>query len=75
VQVTLRDTDEHRLLARLGTLLAQFPAATATEAGQGVPEGWCQRHSVEMTRSKDGQSFYHKLGQKPGGTAVWCRGR
>jgi hypothetical protein len=31
VQVTLRDSDEGRLLTRLAALLAQFPAAVATE--------------------------------------------
>jgi hypothetical protein len=71
VQLTLRDADETRLLARLGTLLEQFPAAAA--AAQG--EGWCRLHDVQMTQSRDGKHFYHKVGQTTDGKAMWCRGR
>ena len=38
-QMTLRDSDEQRLLARLEKLLQRFPAED--EAEQEPPEGWC----------------------------------
>jgi hypothetical protein len=48
---------------------------TTDQAPHGPAEGWCPIHDVEMTRSKDGQSYYHKVGEKPDGKAVWCRGK
>src|SRR5574341_1126267 len=39
VQVTLRDSDEQRLLARLEALLKRFPVEE--EPAQAQPEGWC----------------------------------
>jgi hypothetical protein len=42
VQMTLRDRDEQRLLARLEQLLQRFPAED--EAEQEPPEGWCTKY-------------------------------
>ena len=42
VQVTLRDTDEARLLSRLTTLLAQYPVEPATACQGETREGWCK---------------------------------
>jgi hypothetical protein len=61
VQITLRDQDEQHLLARMTTILEQFPATEETPA-----EDWCSIHQVTMTRSK--------AGEKPNGKAVWCWG-
>ena len=70
VQVTLRDSDEGRLLARLETLLQRFPAEDASE--QEPAEGWCTKHSVQMklNHGKDGRTWYsHKTADG------WCKGR
>jgi len=75
VQVTLRDTDETRLLERLAALLRQYPLpeADSTPPSRHVPQsGWCAVHSVQMGRNeKAGRFWYsHRL---PNGT--WCKGR
>jgi hypothetical protein len=70
VQVTLRDSDESRLLARLEQLLQRFPVEEDT--GESTPaEGWCGKHSVQMTRhSNDRGSWWsHKAAEG------WCRGK
>jgi hypothetical protein len=73
VQITLRDADETRLLTRLESLLTRFPAE---EPESTTPsEGWCSIHQVQMNHSKDGKGYYHKAGEKPGGKAIWCRGK
>jgi hypothetical protein len=67
VQITLRDTDETRLLQRLTALLKQYPAPEPPER----QKGWCALHQVPMTQTtKDGRSWWsHK-------TAVgWCKGK
>jgi hypothetical protein len=83
VQVTLRDTDEHRMLARLTALLAQYPPAQAAPQGgpqaspaarpQPEPEEqrWCPKHGEKMQLNhKDGRSWWsHKT------TEGWCRGK
>jgi hypothetical protein len=74
VQITLWDSDEGRLLGRLEAVLKRFPRAPETEAAQELPEGWCHRHGVQMTRGKDSKHF-HKVGVKADGKAVWCRGK
>src|SRR5262249_30240008 len=43
VQVTLRDSDEQRLLARLEALLKRFPTEEEPEGEQAPPEGWCSK--------------------------------
>src|SRR6266849_10694117 len=47
VQITLRDTDETRLLARLETLLQRFPVVEEPRE-QVQKEGWCSKHNVQM---------------------------
>jgi hypothetical protein len=67
VQLTLRDADEGRLLARLETVLHRFPIpATAAEDTRQ-----CPRHHVPMqVNHKDGRSWWsHKTDQG------WCQGR
>jgi hypothetical protein len=68
VQVTLRDSDETRLLNRLETLLQRFPSEA--EAEPEPPEGWCSTHSVQMTRHRNakGSWWSHKT------TEGWCHG-
>jgi hypothetical protein len=67
VQITLRDTDETRLLARLETLLQRFPVVEEKEPAQ--QEGWCSKHNVQMklNHGKRGSWWSHKL---PNGQ--WC---
>ena len=72
VQVTLRDTDETRLLSRLTTLLAQYPIETPATLSAPAPEGWCQVHQVQMRRNeKDGRSWWSH--QADDGS--WCKGK
>src|SRR5262249_15785672 len=68
IQITLRDTDETRLLARLETLLQRFPVVE--EPKESVQkEGWCYKHNVQMklNHGKRGSWWSHKL---PNGQ--WC---
>jgi hypothetical protein len=69
VQVTLRDTDEGRLLHRLDALLTRFPVEG--EAAQEPPEGWCSTHGVQMTQhhNKKGSWWSHKTAEG------WCHGK
>jgi hypothetical protein len=71
VQVTLRDSDEQRLLARLAALLKQFPAEAEPEGGQAQPEGWCSKHGVQMKlrNGEHGAWWSHKTPQG------WCKGK
>jgi hypothetical protein len=78
VQLTLRDSDEGRLLARLQAVLAQYPLpAPAPEKqsgaapGQGA-DGWCAVHNValHLNHGKDGRTWLsHKTADG------WCKGR
>ena len=68
VQVTLRDTDEARLLARLVALLERFPVP---EAGQTPPEGWCARHDVEMPLQTNEHGSWRSHKTADG----WCKGK
>jgi hypothetical protein len=72
VQVTLRDTDETRLLTRLTALLAQYPIETPATPSAPAPEDWCQVHQVQMRRNeKDGRSWWsHKSDD-----GSWCKGK
>jgi hypothetical protein len=70
VQVTLRDSDETRLLSRLATLLQRFPSRE--EHGEPEPpEGWCSTHRVQMPRHSNAKGAWwsHKTDQG------WCRGK
>src|SRR5215468_8599430 len=71
IQITLRDTDETRLLARLETLLQRFPVVE--EPKEHVQqEGWCADHNAKMklNHGKRGTWWSHKL---PNGQ--WCNKR
>jgi hypothetical protein len=80
VQVTLRDTDEARLLTRLAALLRQYPTAQpptqppaqGTTQPTGDESPYCHVHRVALQRfSKDGRTWYsHKA---PDG--FWCKGK
>jgi hypothetical protein len=69
VQVTLRDSDEGWLLQRLEALLTRFPAEDEDE--QEPQEGWCGKHSVQMTQHHNtkGSWWSHQLD-----TGKWCHG-
>jgi hypothetical protein len=73
VQVTLRDSDEQRLLARLDALLQRFPVEAEPTGEPAQPEGWCRKHDVQMTlnHGKDGRSSWwsHKTAEG------WCKGK
>jgi hypothetical protein len=74
VQITLRDTDETRLVQRLTALLSQYPLpekAEASSAPARQPEEWCPVHQVQTRQtSKDGRSWYsHKTEEG------WCKGK
>lgn len=80
VQVTLRDTDETRLLARLATLLQQYPVAEPPTppptqgTGSTTPDEnpYCHMHKAVLKKfTKDGRTWYsHKTPQ-----GQWCRGK
>src|SRR5262249_41779643 len=80
VQVTLRDSDEQRLLARLATLLRQFPLgqpptqppAQGTTQLTGDESPYCHVHRVALQRfSRDGRVWYsHKTAD-----GRWCKGQ
>jgi hypothetical protein len=71
VQLTLRDTDESRLLARLQTVLERFPVPEAPRTPASTPDGFCAIHGVQMKEStKDGRSWFsHRTADG------WCKGR
>jgi SWIM zinc finger len=75
VQVTLRDTDETRLLGRLAALLRQYPLAETQQPTQGhnaSQPGWCAKHGVQMRQNhKEGRSWWsHRLAD-----GTWCKGK
>jgi len=71
IQITLRDTDETRLLARLETLLQRFPVVEEPKE-PAQQEGWCADHNAKMklNHGKRGSWWSHKL---PNGQ--WCNKR
>jgi len=76
VQVTLRDSDETRLLARLEALLQRFPAEADSEQepasdGRWERPGWCSTHGVQMTQHHNakGSWWSHKTAEG------WCHGK
>jgi hypothetical protein len=68
VQITLRDTDETKLLARLEALLQRFPVVEEPKE-PAQQEGWCTEHNAKMKlhHGKRGTWWSHKL---PNGQ--WC---
>src|SRR5215471_16202721 len=71
IQITLRDIDETRLLARLETLLQRFPVVEESKE-HAQQEGWCADHKAKMKlhHGKRGTWWSHKL---PNGQ--WCNKR
>jgi len=71
VQVTLRDQDEQRMLARLEALLKRFPAEDEPQGEQAQPEGWCRKHGVQMKlrNGEHGSWWSHKTAEG------WCKGK
>jgi hypothetical protein len=75
VQLTLRDSDEARLLKRLQTVLAQYPVEqkpASPPQPQGQGKGWCAKHGLQMTlNQKEGRSWWsHRLSD-----GNYCKGR
>lgn len=67
VQITLRDTSEDRLIARLEVVLARFPQETPSPHGQDL----CPIHHVPMRDNhKNGHTW--KSHRTADG---WCKGR
>ncbi len=73
MQLTLRDHDENSLLNRMESLLTRFPEETPEPTTP--PEGWCPIHNCQMKRSKQGDGWYHKAGERENGKAIWCKGK
>lgn len=71
VQLTLRDSDEGRLLARLDAVLQRFPLVVKPTDTQARPEGWCAKHGIQMVQNhKEGRSWWsHKTAEG------WCKGK
>jgi hypothetical protein len=69
VQLTLRDHDEVRLLARLEEVLQRYPQPPPQASS--ASEGWCAKHQLQMTQTtKAGRSWWsHRTDQG------WCKGR
>jgi hypothetical protein len=79
VQVTLRDSDEQRMLERLQILLQRFPDSNVESRPPQPPaqhantgEGWCSTHGVQMTlNTKEGRSWWsHRTAE-----GQWCKGK
>jgi hypothetical protein len=71
VQLTLRDLDETRLLARLDAILQRFPLVVKpTDTQAPAAEGWCRKHGIAMRQNhKDGRSWWsHNTADG------WCKG-
>jgi hypothetical protein len=75
IQLTLRDTDEARLLERLQAVLAQYPVAQsaiqAPSQGQGEGKGWCAVHNVAMKLQQKGERAWYSHRTDDG----FCKGR
>jgi hypothetical protein len=72
VQLTLRDTDEGRLLERLEAVLQRFPLVVKPTDTAARQDGWCGKHGVAMklNHGKTGSTWYsHKTANG------WCKGR
>jgi hypothetical protein len=84
--LTLRDANEDLLFKRIQRVLPRIAEKMEAqrherqerrEQGKTPPQdnGYCTMHEVQMRRSKDGDGWYHKAGEKPDGKAIWCRGK
>ena len=77
VQVTLRDSDEHRMLDRLAVVLQQFPVpppASPQAPTQGQGEGntpQCPTHGA-LSRSTKGKGWYCPRQNEDGS---WCKSK
>jgi len=71
VQLTLRDSDEGRLLARLDAVLQRFPLVVKPTDTPAQRDGWCSKHGVAMRQNhKDGRAWWsHKTAEG------WCKGK
>src|SRR5215831_11755892 len=72
VQLTLRDSDEGRLLARLEAILQRFPLVVKPTDTQAISaEGWCPKHGIQMQQQhKSGRTWYSHWTE-----AGWCKGK
>jgi hypothetical protein len=73
VQLTLRDSDEGRLLARLEAVLQRFPRVVTPTDTPTRQDGWCSTHGVAMklNHGKNGSTWFsHRLAD-----GSWCKGR
>src|SRR5262245_16398930 len=72
VQLTLRDADEGRLLARLEAVLQRFPLVLTPKATPAISaEGWCPKHGIQMRQNqKEGRAWWSHW--TPDG---WCKGK
>jgi hypothetical protein len=66
VQLTLRDRDEGRLLARLQAVLKQYPAPQPMVEPASQGEGWCSKRGIQMKlhSNANGQWFSHYVDDK-----------
>jgi hypothetical protein len=84
VQITLRDTDENRLLQRLTTVLQRYPDVPSGNVKKVMKEsgetsdtrqdGYCLIHEAEMrwNEGKDGRRGWYSHRLEDG---TWCKGR
>jgi hypothetical protein len=74
VQVTLRDSDEQRLLQRLETWLSRFPVEEPAEPETTTPppDNWCPIHQCQTKKysNEKGSWFSHKTAN-----GQWCNGK
>jgi hypothetical protein len=76
VQLTLRDTDEARLLARLEEVLQRYPvpqppASREPQAQAPEEQRWCPKHGDKMQiNHKDGRSWWSHRHE-----GSWCKGK
>jgi hypothetical protein len=77
-QLTLRDRDEARLLARLQAVLAQYPLQQVTgeqvrSSGRTQGQDWCAVHHVAMrwNEGKEGRKGWYSHRTAEG----WCKGK
>jgi hypothetical protein len=70
VLVTLRDSDEGRLLERLQTILERFPAPEPAPQASSQ-DGYCHRHNCAMQENmKEGRRWFsHRTAD-----GQWCKG-